>query len=817
MASRSAYPRNSRRESLDDSPEVALKYIDTSAKGAKRLFSNRHSRLSANAEDYGENYEVADYEEESHSEKRHRTSDWPLSNTTPASAAPARRPLRNRNAPNSPTFRRRSSSQARPSKFVEGSMNDRVSQMPPPPYLGIDDGFQDRYEHDNGRHIRGRKMAQPRKFTHYQDDLMTEGSVADRSEASSRHSSIFRFGKSIASTFNPSNWKIWSKPQPIIYDEETTQQRILRERQEKAEKIYKELKQSGHFRGTAVNVTHLQEVERKKSYSGKHDSGIEFDDESVSRIRRSADIPNEQKRMGRVFLESSDRRNSYRGESPASNYSASVMRSNPPSPSRRSFDLKRASLTNIKKAFVGDNSDGYHQARRIPSRKDLQKQQKLVKRVSDLEGKLEAARRQLSDALGEPIPSQPPPRVGRSRFVPGALSTLPSERLLSGYVDPEAGFSDEETNPIGKAVTVDDSSKDAPNMAMDGLRGSYGEKANTKMRETADWSEKSLPIPPNDEVIQSVEKDDDMDETIEYGARQSEDAETEAQEGTLNESSALPSANDSSYEEEQSDKESTPKPKTQPSEITPKKDSTPRKRKSRFERLADDGRYKPSPEPDSDDESEVKKATLRKKPATSRPRKLQKVTQDTAKVANAPKLKGSTLAPPKNTHTGTKITVFDMTSKTTGRGHSRTGAVSSAKLVKSKPQPNARQSVSPPPSSDFNGLDYMKPSLTSKSVKIPKSGNQLGAEDVAYIANPAFSSDVPPMPKMPKAVRLASGEMISTAPSLISGNSRQSSPSKLTKPNPTIKEGESTKPDKDNVQKPLTRAHESFEWPPDVF
>ena len=62
--------------------------------------------------------------------------------------------------------------------------------------------------------------------------------------------------------------------------------------------------------------------------------------------------------------------------------------------------------------------------------------------------KLDSARRQLSESLGQPMPistphivmqttSRPPlSRIGRPRFVPGALATLPSERLLAGYVSP---------------------------------------------------------------------------------------------------------------------------------------------------------------------------------------------------------------------------------------------------------------------------------------------------------------------------------------------------------------------------------------------
>jgi hypothetical protein len=61
---------------------------------------------------------------------------------------------------------------------------------------------------------------------------MAASSVADRSEGS-RHSSIFRFGKSLAATFNPNNWKIWSKQQSLVEDEETAHIQVLRERQQK--------------------------------------------------------------------------------------------------------------------------------------------------------------------------------------------------------------------------------------------------------------------------------------------------------------------------------------------------------------------------------------------------------------------------------------------------------------------------------------------------------------------------------------------------------------------------------------------------------
>ncbi|KAI9893688.1 MAG: hypothetical protein M1814_005904 [Vezdaea aestivalis] len=74
------------------------------------------------------------------------------------------------------------------------------------------------------------------------------------------------------------------------------------------------------------------------------------------------------------------------------------------------------------------------------SRKDLSRQHKLTKKVSDLESKLDLARRELEEALGGEVPPVPhvdaalyeareTQRGGRGGFVPG-LPSLPSERVL---------------------------------------------------------------------------------------------------------------------------------------------------------------------------------------------------------------------------------------------------------------------------------------------------------------------------------------------------------------------------------------------------
>jgi hypothetical protein len=92
--------------------------------------------------------------------------------------------------------------------------------------------------------------------------------------------------------------------------------------------------------------------------------------------------------------------------------------------------------------------------KRSTSRFDLKKQQKLSKRVSDLEAKLSTARRELDEALIEATPNPklnnkyerftPQSTLKRPRFVPGQLPSLPSERILMAE---QLGFGDDEASP----------------------------------------------------------------------------------------------------------------------------------------------------------------------------------------------------------------------------------------------------------------------------------------------------------------------------------------------------------------------------------
>ena len=119
---------------------------------------------------------------------------------------------------------------------------------------------------------------------------------------------------------------------------------------------------------------------------------------------------------------------------------------------RSSLNLRTPSFQSLKKATshiqlpsVKRNSttlevgDASQQVKKQPSKKDLAKQQKLVKRVSNLELQLETARQELEKSLASTNATQPATqpigKTTRKPFKPGALPSLPSERLLNAHVN----------------------------------------------------------------------------------------------------------------------------------------------------------------------------------------------------------------------------------------------------------------------------------------------------------------------------------------------------------------------------------------------
>ncbi|CZT07455.1 uncharacterized protein RAG0_12897 [Rhynchosporium agropyri] len=817
--------------------QAATRSVDSTPKaGSKRLFSNRESRQLT-----GEHGSSAHAEPNSatgggerHSDKRHRSSDWPLPNPSPSSVPSVRHHLHNRKTPNSPSsssHRSRDRSLVRSSKFLEGSMNDRVSQVPPVPYLEPEDELLSEYN-TAGCGEGGRCRKRSRMFTRPSNTSVAESS-ANQSDAS-RSSSLFRFGKSIAATFNPNNWKFWGKEheqQQEEEDEEVTQLRVLQERQAKAERIYQELKESGHFRDSAVGPRLFTPASEKRPR--KHDSGIEVGDLDLW-SSRGGSTSLEEKRKGRVFLEPP--RLSQHGESPGSSHEASVTHSNASTPKKFNFkkpslaNLKKASLSNIKSTFAGDSSlsvNEHHQARRIPSRKDLHKQQKLVKRVSNLEERLKQARQKLSLALNEPMPSESPAsqagsRVLRSKFVPGALSSLPSERLLSGYVSSEADFSDE------------------------GMGNGIGQAVSTDLYMSGGVSEQSKDVTTGSKYSQGNNNEESVMQSVEDGKPTRQES-TLASIGNTSQADAAdltPTKPKDTEMADYEDEELTPKPKVEAVRSTkPSKSLSPleatKKRKSIFERIPDDGGdYNPSEAEEEEDDEDLESDIISEVSSITK-LKTKSKSSSTSKISHpSSSRKGPTLLlqhprkvqktrqGPKNTKPAvskSSATKFSTSVSSSIPPPTRTAPPppppSSNPSIKKlrphqlkrkaalPPQTERQQSASPPPSSTSftapgSGLVYNKPTRTHK-VTSGSASSKAGSVSSKKDENEKMNDEVPPMPTMPKSVRLASGEvvktegMVSKVAAAISGD-----------------DGDG-KRKKGGVS--ASASKQSFEWPDDVF
>lgn len=120
----------------------------------------------------------------------------------------------------------------------------------------------------------------------------------------------------------------------------------------------------------------------------------------------------------------------------------------PPASGRRSsLTLRTPSFQTLKKATShiqlpsvkrhsaqSEASDASHQVKKQQSKKDLAKQQKLVKRVSNLETQLETARRELELAISNAPATEAVEKSTKKTFKPGALPSLPSERILNAHI-----------------------------------------------------------------------------------------------------------------------------------------------------------------------------------------------------------------------------------------------------------------------------------------------------------------------------------------------------------------------------------------------
>lgn len=204
--------------------------------------------------------------------------------------------------------------------------------------------------------------------------------------------------------------------------------------------------------------------------------------------------------------------------------------------------------------------------------------------------------------------------------------------------------------------------------------------------------------------------------------------------------------------------------------------STRQPSKKRKSIIADDI-YRPPLETDDEDLEPVKKRTPPKKKA----RKLGKTTEELPSTSDFKKTEPQSQRNAAGRFLPAK----------------KPGALPN-KLTKAPRKPTPTQQSVSSPSSDFKGLEYPKP-MTSPDRE--KTKNVLQDDVEPYSAVPGTGSDVPPMPKLPKAVRLPSGEIVNTAET---GKAKENEPCR----GGSLKNSETQK---------RARSKQSFEWERDTF
>ena len=373
--------------------------------------------------------------------KRHKTADWPLKNsvaldvhnTASNTRAPAKSP---------PSQRKRKGKKiSRPSKFKEGSLNDKPSKEPPLSYISAEEAMEE-YSRMQGAG----------------DGLNLPFEVGIES---TKASGMFRFGRVIANALNPvSVWQgingIWKEKEQHVPEKADKPE----DRSVEINKAYAALKDGG-FQGMKTTNIQRNDIETSRISSEDRqnskrntfrDSAIDMEDGhaaySSQDIKRNSHLTvpvvREDKRSVSPLSESSSKRRSFTHLRTPSFHDLKKVKSHIqlPSTQRRASAAPLVPAKNTTVSTDAEPLDAATGLRRQPSKKDIARHNKLNKRVSDLETKLEAARQELQQSLLDAPPVPELPRsVGRKQFVPGALDSLPSERLLAKHVKDEGADS----------------------------------------------------------------------------------------------------------------------------------------------------------------------------------------------------------------------------------------------------------------------------------------------------------------------------------------------------------------------------------------
>ncbi|CAK1362384.1 unnamed protein product [Cercospora beticola] len=401
-----------------------------------------------------------------------RANDGYVSDTPSQKAAQLRRKkgIRNlsnlnlRHAASTSVLPRRQDSPPRESRFQEGSLTDKPSQQPPSVFTKmprsesgnlsyVDELMADYHDgmptpaRDVQATIEHEKQIMP--------DRVAEINSRDGKE---EEGGMFKFGKSWGSSFKPI--ALWNRLWNDTKEDLTRKNKLEAERKARlkaeAEAKYAQMKSAGQFvptqatpRDSGVVVDNRESIDSYKGHSREQ--------QSIGGASQYGNTTDTTSQAGQSREQSEQATQTPQVQQPPRTIRGRLSRMHLRKPSLGSLTgtVKRAksdwnlaasqresstSVSPTKLEFDGSASI----LRSSASKYDLKKQDRLSKRVSNLEEKLYKARMELDNALAE---ASPAPKLSskferftpvssvkssykRSRFVPGALPTLPSERVL---------------------------------------------------------------------------------------------------------------------------------------------------------------------------------------------------------------------------------------------------------------------------------------------------------------------------------------------------------------------------------------------------
>lgn len=425
-----------------------------SAKPLKRPYSDLEVDPLGQDEDDNDTIHVAN-DLRSRDHKRSRPVDWPLksdenTNTrkenqtgrrnTPAKSSSSRRHLKTKTKTN------------RPSRFVEGSMKDRASAKPPSLYTGHESDHERRTRQPR----RGGKGGHAETASEYGDRQWYDAGIEP-----SRPSGMYRFGKAIANAFNP----IWHGIHGIWKDnrdeDSAPVESVIQQRQAKAERAYAELKKAG-YKGTKgapnVDIPTIKYEDAAEGFPSapNRDSGVDVDERSSAERKRDGRVfgvedalipPERVPGFGRAASPMSDAPSSQKSSLHVRKSFQSLKKVKPhvQLPSAKKNPVPATPMSTGKKDTAGPG------LKKQPSKKEL----RLSKKVSDLETKLEHARRELKQVMGDapPVPDLPV-NLGSRRFKPGALPSLPSGLAVDGHGNEDQSKAAEEVIHATNNATI---------------------------------------------------------------------------------------------------------------------------------------------------------------------------------------------------------------------------------------------------------------------------------------------------------------------------------------------------------------------------